>query len=238
MNGTIALITLRAMLGRRRAWLLFLMPLVMLLMAALLRAMDEGDLDTTTAVLRGFGISTLLPLLCLIAGTGVIGPEIDDGQLMYLLTKPIPRPVITTTKLAIAFLLMAVFAVVPILMAGMVLTGTTANLAFAFTVGAFFGGLAYCAVFVALAIVSRNAATIGLIYALLWESVLGNYAPGARAASIQQWAMSVTDSLTSAEYVHSTVNLPVAIVLLASVTVLGALLAADRLRTLSIASAD
>ncbi|MCW2898239.1 MAG: hypothetical protein JWO67_504 [Streptosporangiaceae bacterium] len=238
MNATIAYITFRGMLGRKRALLLFVLPAMLLLLALALRLFGYNDIDVSTTVLQRFGLGTLLPLLCLIAGTGVIGPEIDDGQIMYILTKPIPRPVITMTKYVVALVLVVVFVVVPTFVAGLLLTGTTAGLAPAFAVGTLVGGAAYCAVFVLLAIASRNAVTIGLLYALVWETLVGNFAPGARTLSIQQWALSVTDALTSASTVTSEVKLGLAAVLLIVVTVAGAVLAAVRLRTLSVASAD
>ncbi|MFB4301531.1 ABC transporter permease [Actinomadura sp. NTSP31] len=238
MNGTIAMITFRAMLGRRRALLLLALPLLLVVLAVVLRWTGQNDLDVSANVLQKFGLATLLPLLALIAGTGVIGPEIDDGQIMYVLTKPIPRQVIVLTKLAVAIVLVAAFSVVPTLLAGLVLTGTTAQLAPAFTVGVLVGGVAYSAVFVALAVMSRNAVTIGLLYALVWESLLGSFAPGAKSASIQQWALSVTDALTPASPVTSSVDLGVAIPLLVIVTLGAAFLAAFRLRSLTIASAE
>jgi ABC-2 type transport system permease protein len=127
--------------------------------------------------------------------------------------------------------------VVPTLVAGLVLVGTTTQMAVAFTVGVLVGGLAYCAVFVALAVYSRNAVTIGLLYALVWETLLAGFAPGAKSLSIKQWALSVTDSLTSATAVESTVSLGVAILALAVVTAAGAVLAGYRLGGLPIASA-
>ena len=238
MNPTIAMITFRAMLGRKRALLLLGLPLLLLILSVVLRAAGENDLDVSAGVIQQFGLATLLPLLALIAGTGVIGPEIDDGQIMYVLTKPIPREVIVLTKLVVAIVLTTVFATVPTLLAGLVLTGTTAQLTPAFTVGVLVGGIAYSAVFVALAVASRNAVTIGLLYALVWESLLGSFAPGAKSASIQQWCLSITDALTDASPVTSTVDLPLAITLLVLVTAAGTLLATFRLRSLSVASAD
>lgn len=238
MNATIAMITFRAMLGRRRALLLLALPALLVVLAVVLRWTGNDDLDVSANVLQKFGLATLLPLLALIAGTGVIGPEIDDGQIMYVLTKPIPRQVIVLTKLAVAIVLVAAFSVVPTLLAGLVLTGTTAQLVPAFTVGVLVGGVAYSAVFVALAVMSRNAVTIGLLYALVWETLLGSFAPGAKSASIQQWALSVTDALTPASPVSSSVDLGVAIPLLVAVTVGAAFLAAFRLRSLTIASAE
>ncbi|MDL4776252.1 MULTISPECIES: ABC transporter permease [Thermomonosporaceae] len=238
MNATIAMITFRAMLGRRRALLLFALPLVLILLAVGLKVTGLADLEVSTGVLQRFGLATLLPLLALIAGTGVIGPEIDDGQIMYVLTKPIPRQVIVLTKLAVAIVLVTAFAAVPTLLAGLLMSGMTEQVAPAFTVGVLVGGIAYSAVFVALAVVSRNAVTIGLLYALVWETLLGNFAPGAKSASIQQWALSVTDVLTGATTVKSTVDLAVAVPLLVAVTAVGTLLAVVRLRSLAVASAE
>jgi ABC-2 type transport system permease protein len=238
MNPTIAAITFRAMLGRKRALLLFALPAILLLLAVILRITDHHDLETSTAVLQNFALGTLLPLLGLIAGTGVIGPEIDDGQIMYMLTKPISRQTITLTKLAVAIALMALFGVLPALVAGVILTGFTAQLSVAFAIGILVGGVAYCAVFVALAVTSRFAVVIGLLYVMVWEVLIGNFAPGARSLSIQQWALSVTDALTSAVAVTSEVKLGVAVTLLAIVTAGGTALAVVRLRSMSVTGAD
>lgn len=238
MNATIAAITFRAMLGRRRALLLLVLPLLLLTLSVGLRAADVADLEVSAGVLQQFALATLLPLLALIAGTGVIGPEIDDGQIMYVLTKPTPRHVIVFSKLAVAIALVVAFGVVPTLAAGLVLTGNTAGVTAAFTIGVLAAGIAYTSVFVALAVLSRNAVTIGLLYALVWESLLGSVAPGARSASVQQWALSVADAFTDASAVTSTVRLPVAVALLAAVTVVGALLAVMRLRRLPVTSAE
>jgi ABC-2 type transport system permease protein len=238
VNATIAYITFRGMLGSRRTLLLLILPVILLLLAVGLTATGYNDLTASTAVLQRFALGALLPLLALIAGTGVIGPEIDDGQIMYVLTKPIPRPVVTTTKLLVAIALVIVFAVVPTLIAGIIMQGVTAQLSIAFTIGVLVGGIAYSAVFVALAVVSRFAVTIGLLYALVWETLLGNYAPGARKLSILQWSTSITDALTSATSVTSEVSLGVAVVLLIIVTGGGAVLAATKLRTLSIAGVE
>ncbi|MBX6768683.1 MAG: ABC transporter permease, partial [Actinomadura rubrobrunea] len=146
MNATIAAITFRAMLGRRRALLLLVLPMLLLTLSVGLRAADAADLDVSVGVLQQFALASLLPLLALIAGTGVIGPEIDDGQIMYVLTKPTPRHVIVLSKLAVAIVLVVAFGVVPTLVAGLVLTGGTAGVAAAFTIGVLAAGIAYTSV--------------------------------------------------------------------------------------------
>jgi ABC-2 type transport system permease protein len=226
------------MLGRRRALLLFLLPAVLLLLSIGLRATGNSDLDTATALLTQFGLGALLPLLALLAGTGVLAPEIDDGQIMYLLTKPIARPLITTTKFLVAVALVIGFGVVPILVSGIIMNGTTAGLATGFAAGALVGGVAYCALFLAVAVLTRFAVTIGLIYALVWENLIARYASGAKTLSIRQWAISVADMVTDATGVHADVGGATAVPLLIVLTVAGVAFAGWKLRTLSITGAD
>jgi ABC-2 type transport system permease protein len=235
---TIAYITFRGMLGRRRALLLFILPAVLLVISLGIRLTGNADLDTATTLLTRFGLDALLPLLALLAGTGVIAPEIDDGQIMYLMTKPIARPIISTTKYAVAVALVIGFGVVPIFISGLIMNGLTAGLATGFAIGALVGGIAYCALFMAIAVLSRFAVTIGLIYTLVWENLLARYAPGARTLSIRQWAISVTDLSTNATAVTSDVSGHTAVPLLVVLTALGVLFAGWKLRSLSITGTD
>jgi ABC-2 type transport system permease protein len=238
MNTVIASITFRAMLSRRRALLLFALPALLLFLSIGLRASGHSDLDNATMLLTQFGLGALLPLLALLAGTGVIGPEIDDGQIMYIMTKPIARPVISTTKYAVAVVLVVLFGVVPIFISGVIMNGLTAGLATGFAIGALVAGIAYCALFIAIAVLSRFAVTIGLIYALVWENLIARYASGAKTLSIRQWGISVTDMVTNATAVKAGVGTSTAVPLLIVVTVAGVAYAGWKLRTLSITGTD
>ncbi|MEV5746576.1 ABC transporter permease [Actinoallomurus sp. NPDC052308] len=238
MNTVIASITFRAMLSRRRILLLFLLPALLLALSIGLRVSGHADLDNATMLLTQFGLGALLPLLALLAGTGVIGPEIDDGQIMYIMTKPIARPVISTTKYVVAVVLVVAFGVVPMFVAGVIMTGLTAGLATGFAIGALVAGVAYCALFLAIAVLSRFAVTIGLIYALVWENLIARYASGAKTLSIRQWGISVADMVTNATAVKADVGSATAVSLLIAVTVLGVAYAGWKLRTLSITGTD
>jgi ABC-2 type transport system permease protein len=234
VNAVIAGITLRGMLGRKRALLLLALPATLLALAVIFRVTGNNDPQTASILLQRYGLGTLVPLVALIAGTGVLGPEIDDGTIVFLLSKPIGRPVIVHTKLAVAVGLTVLFAAVPVLAAGLVMTGTAGGLSVGFAVGALAGGAVYCAIFVLINVVSRHAVVFGLIYALIWESLIGGYVPGARELSVQQWALSITGALVSAPAIHADVALPAALTLLVVATVGATILAGQRLRSLSI----
>jgi len=123
MNATVATLTRRSLLGRKRTLVLMLLPLALLGLCTLARVLAgldvdiERELETTLApnFLTAFGIAILMPLLGLIAGTGSIGPEIDEGSIVYLLAKPVSRYSIVVTKLVVAIGVVVVFGVVPVL---------------------------------------------------------------------------------------------------------------------------
>jgi len=236
VNGVIAGITLRGVLGRRRALLLLLLPATLVLLAVAIRVTTRIDPEQTAAiVLQRLGIATLLPLVGLIAASGVLGTEIDDGSFVFLLSKPISRPVILNTKLAVAVGLNVLFAAVPILVAGLILAGTDGGVALGFFAGALAGSVAYGAIFVLINVLTRHAVVAGLVYALIWESLVGGFVPGARQLSVQQWGLSIADWVATSPAVHGEVALMAALGLLAVATVGAAGLAGQRLRSLSIA---
>ena len=245
MMATVAMLTLRNLLGRRRALLMLALPGVLLLLSLILRltVQESSRPQVTAGVLGGFALATLVPLLGLLAGTGAIGPEIDDGSIVYLLSKPVSRYRLVVAKLAVAVLVVVVFAALPILVAGLLLNGTGDGLAVGFFVAALVGGTAYCAVFLLLAVVTRNAVVVGLIYALVWESLVGSFVPGAKALSIQQWGLSLTQAVIDtgrAEElgVTAAVRLPVAVPLLVIVLVAATAYAGHRLRALRLTNDD
>jgi ABC-2 type transport system permease protein len=235
VNGVIAAITLRGMLGRRRALLLLLLPATLVALAIALLATNHAQPAVTAILLQRFGVATLLPLVALIAASGVLGTEIDDGSFVFLLSKPIPRSVIVNTKLAVAAGLTILFAAVPVLAAGLLMARLDAGIALGFAAGAAAGSIAYAAIFVLINVLTRHAVVTGLVYALIWETLVGEFVPGARQLSVQQWALSITDWVSSSPAIHAEVGVPAALVLLAVVTVGATVLAGQRLRSLSIA---
>ncbi len=207
MNPTVARLTSRSLLGRKRTVLLSLLPLALLSLCTLARVLGSMDDDIagqlqgslSSDLLATFGIAIMMPLLGLIAGTGAIGPEIDEGSIVYLLAKPLNRYGIVVTKLAVAIGVVVLFGALPVLVAGVVLTGEVGQIAVAYAAGALAAGVAYAALFLMLAVITRNAVVVGLIYALIWESLVGGLVPGAQALSVQQWALAVVTEILGYE---------------------------------------
>ncbi|MEV7005462.1 ABC transporter permease subunit [Streptosporangium sp. NPDC051022] len=234
MNAVIAGISYRALLGRRRIWLLVLLPVLLIGMAVLIRVFSGVSERLTIQFLEKFALGAVLPLLGLIAGTGVIAPEIDDGTVVHLLAKPISRPVIARTKFLVAASMLALFAAVPTFVAAYLLINLESGIAYGFAVGALAGGIAYAALFMLLGVLTRHAVTIGIAYALIWEGVVGNFVPGARRFSIQQWAQTVADQVSSSPFLSSELTIGFAVTALLVVTVGAVVWAGQRLRSFSL----
>ncbi|MDG4859275.1 ABC transporter permease subunit [Streptomyces sp. T-3] len=237
-DPTVARLTYRALLGRRRALILFSLPVLLIVIAAAVRGFSGADDQIAADVLGGFALATMVPLIGVIAGTGAIGPEIDDGSVVYLLAKPIKRPTIILTKLTVAIAVTMAFSAIPTFIAGMILNGNGQQIAVAYTIAALVASIAYAAVFLLLGTVSKHAVVFGLVYALIWESLFGSLVAGARTLSIQQWALSLAERVAGGDLVKSDVGLPTAVVLLAVVTGLATWYAGQKLRTLTIAGEE
>lgn len=238
MNATIARLTMSTLFGHRRGLLLFILPAVLLALCVLLALTVDNSSEFSTALLQMFGLAVIIPLISLLAATGALASEIDDGSIVYLLSKPIKRSTIVFTKALVAIAVIAVLGAVPMVVAGLILDFGDPKTALAFGAGTLVAGIAYTAIFTALSVSSGNAVTIGLLYALLWEGVMGQYVGGAKALSVQQWSLAVIHQLTDAPQVKSAVKLPIGLILLVAVTTIGITVAITRLRSLTLSSAE
>ncbi|MET9292195.1 ABC transporter permease subunit [Streptomyces sp. NPDC003077] len=238
-NPTVARLTYRGVLGRRRALILFALPVLLVVIAIAVRALTGADDTTAREILGSFALATMVPLIGVIAGTGAIGPEIDDGSVVYLLAKPVRRFSIVFTKLVVAIGVTAVFSAVPVLVAGYILNDNGGQIAVAYAIAAAVASVAYAALFLFFGTISRHAVVFGLIYALVWESLFGSLVSGARALSIQQWALSLAEKIAGpGSGITSEVGLPVGMALLAVVTVAATWYAGRRLKGLTLAGEE
>jgi ABC-2 type transport system permease protein len=234
-NATIIGLTVRNGLGTRRAVVLVLLPLVLVGLASILRALVGVDTDATEGVVLGLGIGVVLPLVALICATSVLAAEVDDGSIVYLLAKPISRHVIVVSKYVVAVTATTLFTVLPIMLACAILTGELRP-TLAYGLGALLGAVVYCAIFLLLSAATRHAVATGLLYVLVWEGLLGGLLSGVRWLSVGAWAQGLAEAVAGkrAGLAPSSVE-PVgpayAIVAAAVVTVAALWLAGDRLRS-------
>jgi ABC-2 type transport system permease protein len=232
ISPTIVRLGVRSIFGRRRGILLIALPVVFIGLAALVRGLVGADPDAARDTLEGLGLVVIGPLVALLATTALLAPEIDDGSISYLLAKPISRHTIVISKLVVAASCVLVFAVLPVVVAGLILLTDEPALGLGFAVGCLAGGAAYCALFALLSVMTRHAVVIGLIYLLIWEGLLGGLLTGVRWLSVTRWASALVEPLADVELV--TLSLGYALVATLVVIGAGAWLTGRRLRAFNL----
>jgi ABC-2 type transport system permease protein len=228
MIGTLASITIRGLVNRRRTTLLLLAG-ALLVLISFLSGLGEPSRDealaTTGGLLAQVGIGVVLPLVAVVIGTAAVGSELEDGTIVYLLAKPIPRPLLTGVKLAAAWL--TVVAIVAPAMALAALAGSgDGALAVAAVVATVVGGLEYTAIFLALSLVTGRALVLGLAYVVIWEGVVAGLFAGTRILSVRQHTLAIADAVRGDGVIPADLEPIPALVAAAVVTAVAAVLAA------------
>jgi ABC-2 type transport system permease protein len=229
MNGTIIKLALQALLGRRRFWLLIALPLALILLTAVIGALSS-DPDAAWPMISFLGYPLVLPLVAILAASSVLGPEVDDGSIVYLLSKPVSRHAIAISKWLVAWSATLVVGSLGVFIAGLVAGG--GEQALGWWVAALVAGTTYSALFLALSSLTRHAVVIGLIFVLIWEGLAGGFLSGVAWLSVGQWGIRIGHEVSSA--LDDPVNLPWALLVSLAVTLGGVWFAGDRLRSFAL----
>ncbi|MGN0065071.1 MAG: ABC transporter permease [Nocardioides sp.] len=194
MIPTIAKLALQATVGRRRFWFLLALPLILVAVTVLIRVFTD-DPELAWNNLRDLGPPLLVPLMALIAASSVLGPEMDDGSVVYLLAKPVNRYAVAFSKYVVALAVTLVLGTLPLLVAGIAVRPDAVPESLALWVGCAIGAAAYTALFLALSASWRHAVVVGVLFILIWESTLGSILSGVAWLSVAQWGARVTEAL-------------------------------------------
>jgi len=251
-NPTIAWITMRSTLGRKRAFLFAIPALILILFTVALKVSRPPSRPWPSHVLGTLGFSVLLPLTALIIGTSVLGAEIDDGSIIHLLATPVRRSSVVMTKFIVATLLTMVFAAIPELVAALIAGGGSSPPAAAsggpgsfvvisgskLALGLFVGALAcsviYNAVFVMVSVATTRAIAVGLLYVLIWEALLSNFVSGARLLSVSHYGLGIANGFAHDPSLAAGLGVLTSVIMGAVVTVAALALAVNLLSSFTL----
>ncbi|HET9345409.1 MAG TPA: ABC transporter permease subunit [Candidatus Limnocylindrales bacterium] len=208
--ATLASVTLRALLGRRRTLLMVLLAAMPVLLGLLIRANeDELRAEVLGPTIDGLVIRVVLPLIALVFGTAALGMELEDGTGVHLLTKPVERWQIIVVKTLVAGTLTAVLIVPSTVISGLLMGGLNAaaiDVTFAFALANIVGSYLYTAIFLVLSVITTRGLIIGLAYALIWEAVVAGLLPGSQIFSVREYLAGIAQTLSPAAVAESLVG--------------------------------
>lgn len=205
MIPLIAGVTLRQVGRQRRMTMLILLGLVPVLISLLFRLTVEpiGNdyIQFSTGILATFVVPLVLPLTALLIGTSVLGQDIEEGTVAYLLAKPLARWKVIVAKVIAGWCLTYAVVLLSIVgSGGIVLFGEDAiSMVPAFVIASAGGSLAYIVVFVALSLRFSRSLIIGLAYVFVWEALLAQFISGVRFLSVSAYTVGIADGLTDVE---------------------------------------
>ncbi len=117
----------------------------------------------------------VVPFIALFFAAGVVSDEQNSGNLAYLLTRPIPRPLIAASKFLTGFAWAALAVVIANVAAYLILFGfgSQGDIGFLTTpvMASLVALFAYTSLFTLMGTVFNRPYVIGIVYILLWESL-------------------------------------------------------------------
>jgi ABC-2 type transport system permease protein len=230
---TVARLTIRALLFRRRSLALLLPVLSVPLFAGI--AIVNGDVspDGQAIIVGRLLVTTVAPLVALVLAVTAIGDERESGTIVYLATARISRLRIVAEK-TVAAAICAAILLLPALITIAVLgdhLGIGVTNILRGVLGTLLVATVYAAVFVTVGLLLKRALVAGIIYILVWEGAIATVAPSAERFSMTAWGRAITDGgiYGLSSDLHPTLDATTGAIALIVVTLLAVLLGAWRL---------
>jgi len=184
-------VLVRSLVTRTRVLALGLVGVVGILLALAARGTTIADrANVTYGVVDNYGLAVLVPLVTLVFASAALGDLAEDGTLVYLWLRPLPRWRLAVAAWAAALSVAVPVAVVPMVVAAAV-TGQGGRLVMATAAGTLLAAGSYSAVFCGLGLRVRRALAWGLAYLLIWEQAVARLAKGAARVSMFATSRSV-----------------------------------------------
>ena len=205
IEPTIAWLTLRQLFARRRLIVGALFALIPLAISVIYMSThargDPGGPDFPPLLYRDITLNVLVPLVTVVLGTSAFGADVDDGTLVYLLVKPVPRWRILLTRFVMV-VLASILVVLPMLVLPwpVLWSSISARSVLAFAAGCALAIILYSALFVTLGFVAKRALVIGLLYIVIVELVISQQVSGVKSLSIREFASTVVGRVASGEH--------------------------------------
>lgn len=193
MNATLSRLALQALVGQRRGLVLLALPLLLVALAAVVRMLTGEPVDGRT-ILVEVGLGIVVPVVALLAANGVLGPEIDDGSVVYLLSTPVSRYVVAVSKWVTAAGVSVLLSAVGLAAAALA-GGLGADWALGSAVAGAIGAVLYTALFTAFSAATRHGMIAGLVYVLILEGAMASLLSGLRYVSVQSITQRLAEVL-------------------------------------------
>ncbi|MEA3078535.1 MAG: type transport system permease protein [Actinomycetota bacterium] len=205
-------LVLRTQFTKGRAAALGSVAIVGVLLAVAVRRLDSFTRpDHAYDLVQAYGLSLLVPLTSLVFAAAALGDPAEDGTLVYLWRRPLPRWQLALASFGAALCISVPFGVVPTALAAAV-TGSGRGIVVGAALASSVAVVAYSGLFLALGLVVRRALIWGLAYVLIWEGFVARSGTGPARLSVLVYARSLLASRAGHKAPALSASMPVSLI--------------------------
>jgi ABC-2 type transport system permease protein len=158
----------------------------------------RNPLDAAAGFVNLYGLTLLVPVATLVFASASLGDLSEDGTLVYLWLRPVPRWQIVVAAVLASFTVTWPLVVIP-LSIGAALAGGGTDLVLGTVAASTTAMIAYSALFVALGLRVKRALTWGLVYIFVWEGFVARANTSAARLAIRSYSASLLSDATGVE---------------------------------------
>jgi ABC-2 type transport system permease protein len=215
---------------RGRVVSLAALGLVAVVVGAAVGAADPTNpVQTGAELVDGFGLSVLAPVVVLVFATAALGDPIDDGTLVYLWLRPIPRSTLALAAATATAIVALPLVVVPLALTAAA-TGGGDELVLGTVAASVVVVVAYTGLFVAAGSWLRRALAWGIVYVLIWEGFIARASEGTARLAVRSYGRSLVAEIADVDLELGTIGAGAAVVVPVVVAGLGLAATVVRLR--------
>lgn len=163
-------------------------------MAFLFLRVNQGQSpEDIYPMLSGTLVFRFLPLVAAIFSMAVLAQEVEQKTIVYLLTRPVPRPQMLLMRTLAAATVVAILSTVAAILVSITVFGTEGlsnGYLWRDVKAILMGSLAYCSLFVFVSLLINRAMIVCLLFAFAWETSVPNM-PG------NMYYLSITSYLSA-----------------------------------------
>ena len=192
-------VLLKQLISKGRLIGISILGLLPILLGWVIGRQSEDPLEAGVGFVSYMGLSILIPVIALIFASASLGDTREDGTLVYLWLRPIPRWSVTGGAWAASVTITLPLTVIPMVIAAILLDAGNALIS-ATILTSILAVCAYCGIFLLLGLMVKNPVLWGLAYIFVWEATIASFAKPAASLAVSGYSRAIITGRTGVEF--------------------------------------
>ena len=192
-------VLLKQLISRGRLLGISIIGLLPILLGWVIGRQSDDPLEAGVGFVSYMGLSILIPIVALIFASASLGDTREDGTLVYLWLRPIPRWSVAGGAWAASVTIALPLTVIPMAITAILLDAGNALLS-ATILTSILAVCAYCGIFLLLGLLVKNPVMWGLAYIFVWEATIASFAKPAAALAVSGYSRSIMTGRTGVDF--------------------------------------